>query len=188
MNQSPRRVNVYWCTITINFFRNSFVPFADTKSASFKKEVMIFCQQDPRRGQYPGFLQASKGSVCSSFVLVWSNNHAALSQLMLRNRFHQHHLRCRKTIILCHQIESVSCFISHFYWCWIFFCNSMCCSFLFFIIQTVSSPDTIKEMCSAFDAQLVRYQIKLYVKSNNSLAGLHVMLVFCMAPRPLLLI
>lgn len=96
------------------FFSNSFVPLADTKSASFKKEVMIFCQQDTRRGQYPGFLQASRGSVCSSFVLVWSNNHAALSQLMLRNRFHQHYLRCRKTIILCHQIESVSCFISHF--------------------------------------------------------------------------
>lgn len=146
-SQCPRRGNVYWCVITIFFlFFKSLCSSCwhnQPKSAGFKKEVMIFCQQDTRRGQYLEFLQASKSRTCSSSVLVWSSNHAALSQLMLRNTFH--HLLWRKTIILCHQIESVSCFISHL-------CLEQRLLF-FFILHHSDSSDTIKRCCLLFDAQ-----------------------------------
>lgn len=62
-----------------------------------------------------------------------------------------------KTIILCH-IEFVSCFLSVFINTE--FSSVTTCAVLF-IHQFVSSPDTIAEMCSAFDAELVRYKIQL---------------------------
>lgn len=135
-NESLRSggASVYWCTITIIFFVEilcSSCWHSLPTSPSFKREVMIFCQQDTRQRQYPGLLQASIGSACLSFVLVWSIYQAALSEVMARNRFHQHYLSVGKTIILCYQTESVCCFISLFFFINVGFSSLTACTLVF---------------------------------------------------------